>query len=316
MSTTTSSSPKIVAVVGATGNQGGSVVKSLYQTGKYKIRALTRSAQSDAAIALKAKYSEIELVEVTSDHVDSLRKAFKGADIVFGVTRNYHDYDSASATNDTNGEIEHGKAIVDAAIAENVRTLVYSGIDSIKQLSNGKYTGALNCENKYEISQYLVSKSDQIQGLLVYCGYYMENYVHMSRLSPEDNNTVEFISPFDPTELVPLVDTTNDMGAVVAHILETPEKYQGKPVEVSSGFYEIQEMVKAFTQVTGKPARYVKVPFDFTGVDYLTQMFKGFSEFGYFSERTEFVEHHRKAGIKFTTPVEFWKARNWNGPTQ
>ncbi|KAJ1799194.1 hypothetical protein LPJ56_006655, partial [Coemansia sp. RSA 2599] len=105
-----SSATKVVAVVGATGLQGGSVVKALHQVGKYKVRALTRNVQSAAAAALKQKYPGIELAELPSDNLDALRKAFRGADIVFGVTRNFTDYD-VSTSGSENPEVEHGKNI-------------------------------------------------------------------------------------------------------------------------------------------------------------------------------------------------------------
>ncbi|KAJ1883251.1 hypothetical protein H4R99_000572 [Coemansia sp. RSA 1722] len=310
-----SSASKVVAVVGATGTQGQSVVKALYRSGRYKIRALTRNVQSASATALQAQYPQIELVEVTSDDMDAFRKPFQNVDIVFGVTRNLADYDFSHSSSG-NPEFEHGKAMVDAAIAENVDTFVYSGMDSLEKLSRGKYKGAMNFESKQEISQYLLSKYDQIRGFLVYSGYYMENYLSHARISEEDKNTVLFRIPLPPTTMVPLIDTANDMGNVVVHLLDFPEKYQGKAVEVSGGFYEAQEMVKAFTEVTGRPAKYVQTPFDVTGVEMLTKMFRSISEFGYFGGRDTFIDVLKNEGVKFTTPVEFWKARNWSGPAK
>ncbi|KAJ2528356.1 hypothetical protein EV175_007464, partial [Coemansia sp. RSA 1933] len=49
------------AIIGATGNQGGSVLRSLHTTGKYKLIAITRNTSSAAAKEIKAKYPDVEL---------------------------------------------------------------------------------------------------------------------------------------------------------------------------------------------------------------------------------------------------------------
>ncbi|KAJ2843741.1 hypothetical protein J3B02_005176, partial [Coemansia erecta] len=76
-----------VAIIGATGLQGGSVLKSLYATGKYKIRALTRNPSRESAKQLLNKYPGIEVEAADLDDTESLRKAFKDIDIIFGVTQ-------------------------------------------------------------------------------------------------------------------------------------------------------------------------------------------------------------------------------------
>ena len=66
---------KILTVVGATGVQGGSVVASALKDGKYKVRGITRNAQSESAKALASK--GVEVVTASLDDVESLSKAFE-----------------------------------------------------------------------------------------------------------------------------------------------------------------------------------------------------------------------------------------------
>jgi hypothetical protein len=77
---------KLLVVIGATGNQGGSVVSHFlsYAPSKYRIRGLTRDTSSTKAKALASK--GVELVAADLDDVPSLVKAFKDADVIFGVT--------------------------------------------------------------------------------------------------------------------------------------------------------------------------------------------------------------------------------------
>ncbi|KAJ2820655.1 hypothetical protein FBU31_005152 [Coemansia sp. 'formosensis'] len=307
---------KLVAIVGATGLQGGSVLKTLHATGKYKLRALSRNPDSKQVASLKAKYSGVEWAPANLDDIDSLRKAFKDVNTVFGVTQFFQkDILERVAKGDEDAEFNQGKNIIDAAIETGVESIVLSSIDSMKQLSHGKYPGVLHFEGKHKTEEYLSSLADKIKGYFVYLGFYMENYVDFSRISPEDNKTVEFTVPLKPTTKIPLVDTANDTGPVVAYILERPEECLGTVVEASGGYYEAQDMAKAFTEVTGKPSRYVQIPYDSINNDELSQMFKGQDEFGYYGGRTDFIERNKEINHTFTTPTSFWKNRGWTGPS-
>ncbi|KAJ2356838.1 hypothetical protein IWW50_002231 [Coemansia erecta] len=304
---------KLVAIVGATGLQGGSVLKTLYASGKYKIRALTRSKSSDKATALAEKYPGIELAEADLDNVESLRQAFSGADIVFGMTDM-----SSVMTRVLSGEVDvefiQGKNIVDAAIDAGVKTAVYSSLDSLSKQSSGKYDKVHQFESKNQAGEYLLSKSDKIDGFVICLGCYMNNFLGRARISPDEKQTVEFHFPFAPTTRIPLVDTANDTGPVVEYILEHPDKCRGIINEVSGGLYEAQEMAKAFTEATGKPACYVQTPFEDIPLEEVKQMFQCIEEFGPFSGRTGFVERNKKLSYKFTTPVEFFRNNGWTGP--
>jgi NAD(P)-dependent dehydrogenase (short-subunit alcohol dehydrogenase family) len=67
--------PKIIAIAGATGSQGGGVVNVMKKTPGWKVRALTRNPTSDAAKKLVDE--GIEVVKADFDNEDSLRQAFK-----------------------------------------------------------------------------------------------------------------------------------------------------------------------------------------------------------------------------------------------
>jgi uncharacterized protein YbjT (DUF2867 family) len=66
---------KIIAVTGATGAQGGGVVNIMKKTPGWKVRALTRNVESDAAKKLLA--GGIEVVQADFDDQNSLQKAFQ-----------------------------------------------------------------------------------------------------------------------------------------------------------------------------------------------------------------------------------------------
>ncbi|KAJ1724076.1 hypothetical protein LPJ53_001650 [Coemansia erecta] len=307
---------QLAAVVGATGLQGGSVIKALYAAGKFRIRALTRNPDSSSAKSLEQKYPGIEIVRADLDSPESLRQAFRGADVVFGVTQFFqNDILEKVENGDTDAEFTQGKAMIDAAIAEGVQSMVLSSLPSMNKVSGGKYSKVLHFEGKHKVEEYLLSKADMIRGYPVHAGAYMQNYVGNSRRSAEDN-AVEFSLVLGASDKLPLTDIENDLGKIVVYVLEHPEECLGKPMAVCSGYFEAQDMVKAFTEVTGIPARHVQIPYEYLGSEDLAQMFQGFREFNIFDGMTDFAEYYEKRGVHLTTPAEFWKNSGWTGPSE
>ena len=74
-----SKSKKLIAVIGATGQQGGAVVRALKADGGFRVRALSRN---------RGKHRELadEIVEADLDRPETLKGAFEGAHGVFLVT--------------------------------------------------------------------------------------------------------------------------------------------------------------------------------------------------------------------------------------
>ncbi|KAJ2777526.1 hypothetical protein H4R18_005111 [Coemansia javaensis] len=310
---------KTVAVIGATGLQGSSVLKTLHATPGYRVRGVTRRPGGEAAQALAAQCPDAEWVQGDLNDAGSLAAAFRGADVVFGVTDFFQpDVLARVAAGDQDAEFAQGRNIVDAAIAARVALVVWSGLPSAARLSGGKYPGVLHFEGKHRVAEYLRSKSGQIDGLVVHVGFYMENYTRFARLSPEtgDGRTVEFAFPLRPDTRLPLTDTASDVGPVVRHMLAHPDQFRGAPaVVVSGGDRAAREMAAAFTEATGRPARFVQIPYDALGSDELAQMFRFLDEFGYFGHDAPDTSN-AVDGYSFTTPLEFWKRRGWTGPVQ
>lgn len=75
---------KLICVIGVTGNQGGSVAKRFAQDPNYRVRGITRNPDSEAAKQLASQ--GIEIVKADLDDLDSLVKAFNGANVIFSVT--------------------------------------------------------------------------------------------------------------------------------------------------------------------------------------------------------------------------------------
>ena len=75
----TKNNEKLIAVIGATGHQGGAVVRGLQANGQFKVRALTRNPDKHRELAE-------EVVQADLDRPETLKAAFEGAHGVFLVT--------------------------------------------------------------------------------------------------------------------------------------------------------------------------------------------------------------------------------------
>src|SRR6266568_1065092 len=117
-----SNSKKLIAVIGATGQQGGAVVRALQAQGQFKVRALTRNPGKHRGLA-------DEVVEADLDRPETLKAAFKGAYGVFLVTNFWEP---------GTDEVKQATAAVQAAKATGVKHFVWSTLPDVEAISGGK----------------------------------------------------------------------------------------------------------------------------------------------------------------------------------
>src|SRR5580700_10978055 len=118
-----SNNKKLIVVFGATGQQGGGVVRALQARGQFKVRALTRNPDKHRDLA-------DEVVEADLNRPDTLQPAFAGAHGVFLVT--------SSSLKGTD-EFKQGTAAVRAAKAAGAKHFIWSTLPDVKAISAGKF---------------------------------------------------------------------------------------------------------------------------------------------------------------------------------
>jgi uncharacterized protein YbjT (DUF2867 family) len=144
-------SQKIIAIFGATGNQGGAVLQALLKTGQYQIKAVTRSTKSARAQQLAA-LKNVSVVEADLDNFDSVDKALQGANGVFLVT----DF-TAHFVRDR--EIKQGKNVVDMAIKNGLQQMVFSGLENASRVIN---KSVYHFDEKAVVDEYGLKQADKI----------------------------------------------------------------------------------------------------------------------------------------------------------
>src|SRR6201982_1720416 len=116
-----SNDKKLIAVVGATGHQGGAVVRALRASGQFKVRALTRDPAKHPQLAA-------EVVAADLNRPETLKAAFAGAYGVFLVT---------NAWEAGRDESRQALAAVNAAKDAGVQHLVWSTLSDVETISCG-----------------------------------------------------------------------------------------------------------------------------------------------------------------------------------
>lgn len=162
-----------IAVVGATGEQGGAVARTLLARGT-PMRAIVRDPDAERARALAAAGAQLAVADLTDE--SSLRAAFYGAPAVFAM---------ASPTPDggVEAEAEHGKAIARAAAAAAVPHVVYSSVGGVERDS-----GIPHFESKLEIEQTLLELG--VPCTFIRPVFFMNNFVRFMAPTEEDGTLV------------------------------------------------------------------------------------------------------------------------------
>ena len=244
---------KIILVTGATGAQGGSVAKTLLRQGKFDVRIFTRDDTSPRAISLQHGGAEIAIGDF--EDVESLKKAMEGVYGVFGVT----DYDEHAEK-----EIVHGKNLIDSVKLSGIKHFVYSASPNYHKLSKGERS-VPQFDIKAKLQEY--TKSLGIPASFVHVAFYYENFISLFPLQRDKQQNLHFGFPQGNTRLA--MASVNDLGGIVATILDHPAEYLGRTVGVVGEDRTCAEYANIMSKVLDRSVYYHHIPRDiFIGFDY------------------------------------------------
>ncbi|KAF2754431.1 NmrA family transcriptional regulator [Pseudovirgaria hyperparasitica] len=233
---------KVLTVFGATGNQGGSVIKHILAHPKlssiYTIRAITRDASKPAAQYLKTRGCEI--FEADLDDPKSVRKAIRGSSAVFGVT----DFWAKLSYDD---EVTQGKSIADSAKDAGVDHLIWSSLVYVSKATDGVITSVKHFDSKAVVEEYI--RSLNIPASFYMPGMFLSSLYSMFRPGPDGVYALNL--PFPTTTKIPTIASDVDSGAfIAAMLLEGPT---GERVAASTEL-EFAEAAKQYEAGTGRKA--------------------------------------------------------------
>ncbi|KAF2471148.1 NAD(P)-binding protein [Lindgomyces ingoldianus] len=255
---------KTIAITGGTGSQGGGVANVMLKTPGWKVRVITRNASSEKAKALVAQGAEV--VEANLDDEDSLAKAFESCNAIFGVT-NFWEHLFTGKSQAESGEAEEEQAMKLARAAAKTTTLehyVWSTLPSSKKLTNNKIA-VPHLDYKANVDDRIKTELPELamKTTFLFFGYYPSNIASFPLIKPFEypgayGKWIQML----PTPAESTIPVSGDMivtpGIWVRQILALPEKTLGKYSIVAPEILSFGEMMKIWSEVTGRPGVYVQ----------------------------------------------------------
>lgn len=293
---------QLLAIIGATGQQGGSVANLVLAdpvlSARYKVRAVTRDTTKPAADALRAKGAEVVRADI--DDPPSLQAAFAGADTVFVAIKTVYDEQVKER------ELRQGKAVADAAVAAGVQYIIYSTAVHCETVSNAKYAVAAY-DVKAETEAYI--RTLPIKSAFYAPAAFMQNLSAMMapRPVPDQPGVYAIAIIFAGDRPYPWIDVVGDAGKFVGAILAQPDKFAAKVLYAASSVASMDDVASKISAHTGKTVKYVVMPEDEfrarlppAARDAVVNMFRFCSEIGYYGPETERLIKETVAEVPYT----------------
>jgi uncharacterized protein YbjT (DUF2867 family) len=305
---------KIIAVTGATGSQGGGLVRAILAdpNGGFAARAITRDTNKDKAKALAAAGAEV--VSADLDNVESLRKAFAGAHAVFAVT-NFWEHFSGDK------EIQQAKNIAEAAKAAGVKHVVWSTLEDTRKLMSPDDTRMPILQGRFRVPHFdAKSEADAaFAGLpttYLLVSFYWDN-LYMFGLAPkkDDTGVHSWAFPMGTAKLAGI--DKDDIGRAAYGIFKGGSQYIGKRIGIAGEHVSFDEMSQKLSKGLGVgPVKYTALDanlfrsFGFPGADEYGNMFQVYRDFEKEVNEIRSVEQTRALVGGSPNTFDQWLAKN------
>jgi uncharacterized protein YbjT (DUF2867 family) len=217
---------KLIAVVGATGHQGGAVVRALQASGQFKVRALTRDPAKHPKIAE-------EVVAADLNSPETLKAAFAGAHGVFVVT---------NAWEAGGDEFKQALAAVNAAKDAGVRHLIWSTLPNVETISGGTID-VPHFTNKAKVER-IVREAGFAYHTFVIAPFYYQNLLGAMAPQKQPDGTAGWALPLDPERRVIHMGDISEIGRIVAGAFAQPELAgHGEHLPMVGDFLSFNEVI-------------------------------------------------------------------------
>ena len=233
---------KLIAVFGATGQQGSGVERALQAGGQFKVRALTRNPDKHRQLA-------DEVVKADLNRPETLEAALKGAYGVFLVT----DF----RENGTN-ESTQVAAAVRAAKGAGVKHFIWSTLPDAEAISGGKFN-VPHFTGKARIDRIVKKAAFGHHTFVIAPGYY-QNFVGPLAPHKQPDGSMAFALPLDPSVRCLHIGDIRELGDIVAGAFAHPDEAgNGQYLPLVGDFLSFNEIVETLN-VQGHNLSYKQVP--------------------------------------------------------
>lgn len=275
---------KIIAVLGATGAQGGGLVRAILNdpSGEFNVRAITRDADSDKARQLANMGAEVVVAD--ADDRESLERAFDGAYGAFCVTFFWEHFSPEK-------EFAQARNMAEAAKASGVEHIIWSTLEDTRKwipLSDDRMPTLMD---KYKVPHLdTKGEADEIfKGLglpvtLLGTSFYWENFIYFGmepQKGPDGRLAITF--PMGDTRLSGIA--SDDIGKCALGIFKKRDEYIGQWIGIAGEHLTGDQMATSLSRALNREIVYNSVEphvfrsFDFPGAEDIGNMFQFFRDF-------------------------------------
>ena len=217
----------LIAVIGATGQQGGAVVHALQDGKRFKVRALTRNPDKYRALAG-------EVVEADLDRPETLAGAFAGAHGVFLVT-NFWEEGTVEVKQAT-------AAAIRAARDAGVKHFIWSTLPDAEAISGGKFK-LPHFTGKARIDA-IVKEAGFVHHTFVMAPFYYQNLVGSLAPQKQASGSWGWALPLDSDVRCIHMGDIREIGNIVAGAFAHPDLAgNGEYLPLVGDFMSFNEIV-------------------------------------------------------------------------
>jgi uncharacterized protein YbjT (DUF2867 family) len=251
-----------VLVTGATGKQGGHLVRELLARG-HSVRALTRKPESPAAAELADR--GVTIVPGNFDDEGSLERAARGVDTVFAMSTPFE----GGAKTETN----EGINIVRAAVRVRVKHLVYSSVAGADRA-----TGIPHFDSKFEVEKEI--RRSGVPFTIVAPVFFMDNFLAEWMAAGIAAGSIAIAVP--ATRRLQQI-AVEDIAQFTVLVIERRESFLGKRIDIASDELTLTTATAAISEASGRPIKYTAVPIAAARQqsEDLARMYEWFDRVGY-----------------------------------
>jgi uncharacterized protein YbjT (DUF2867 family) len=217
---------KLIAVIGATGQQGGAVARALQAQGQFKVRALTRNPGRHRGLA-------DEVVEADLDRPETLKAAFEGAHGVFLVTNFWEP---------GTDELKQATAAVRAAKEAGVKHFIWSTLPDVEAISGGRFH-VPHFTGKAKIDR-IVREAGFANWTFVIAPFFYQNLAGVLAPQKQVDGSLGWALPIDPTVRGIHMGDIRELGDIVAGAFAHPDEAgNGEYLPLVGDFMSLNEIV-------------------------------------------------------------------------
>ena len=265
---TTAGNKLLIAVTGATGQQGGAVLRALQAGGQFRVRALSRNPDEHRDLA-------DEVVLANLDEPETLTAAFRGVHGVFLVTNFW---------NEGTDERRQATAAIKAAKDAGVQHFVWSTLPNVEAISGGTFK-VPHFTGKAKVDP-IVSEAGFAHHTFVIPPFYYQNLVGSLAPQKQASGSLGWALPLDPAERCIHMGDIRELGSIVAGALAHPDQAgNGEYLPLVGDFMSFNEIVETLNR-QGHQFSFTQVPPEvfatlFAGAAEIAETFKYFQAHTY-----------------------------------